>query len=299
MDRLSANVVGAALDKRIVPPLRGESWPVCEKGYRVEGWRQKRYLVPAYDIGVEDEWRTINLTEERNLIPDFVSAYRIGLERSKSGSSILRELEEPILDFAAKYGVGISGTFQWIGGPEETITKYAVIMGVTAPIVELLGALLSDEEAAIQDALAACPTIETLELAAGDGATWLKGDGEEFYTDIRERALARVGYIVARSFHKTCLPFSIPQPGARRLDEMDSGWGFSSLAGAMDCQLYQVIIGQSKIARCDYCGALIIGARKGTRFCLNNGKCRYDHDYHSGRRAERDRAKGGRNRPKS
>src|SRR5215210_2253331 len=195
MDRLSADEVGAALDKRIVPPLRGESWPVCKEGYRVEGWRQKRYLVPAYDIGVKDKWRTIDLTEERNLIPTFVSAYREGLKRSKSGSSILRELE---------------------------------------------GAILSDEEAAIQDALAACPTIETPELAAGVGATWLEGDGEEFYTDLRKRALARVGYIVARSFHKLCFPFSIPQPRARRLDQMDSGWGFSSLAGAMFWQLYQV-----------------------------------------------------------
>jgi hypothetical protein len=291
MDRLSADEVGAALDKRIVPPMRGEVWPVCKGGYRVEGWRQSRYLVPAYDIGLEDKWRTINLTEERNLIPDFVSAYRTGLERSKSGSSVLRELEEPILDFVGKYGVGISGTFQWIGGPEETITKYYVIMGAIVPVVDLLGALLSDEEAAIQDALAACPTIETVELAAGDDATWLEGDGEEFYTDIRERALARVGYIVARSFHKLCLPFSIPQPGARRLDEMDSGWGFSSLTGAMDWQLYQVIIGQSKITRCDFCGALIFDARKGTRFCLNDGKCRSDNDYHSGRRAERARRK--------
>ena len=272
---------------------------MCDGGYRIEGWRQNRYLVPAYDNGVEDEWRTINLTEERNLIPDFVSAYRTGLERSKSGSSILRELEEPILDFVGKYGVGIIGTFQWIGGPEETITKYYVIMGVIVPVVDLLGALLSDEEAAIHDALAACPTIETLELAAGDGATWLEGDGEEYYTDIRERALARVGYIVARSFHKTCLPFSIPQPGARRLDEMDSGWGFSSLTGAMDWQLYQVIIGQSKITRCDYCSALIFDARGGTRFCLNNGSCRNKYDNHSGRRAERDRDKGARNRPNS
>src|SRR5215210_2679265 len=240
MDRLSADEVGAALDKRIVPPLRGESWPVCKEGYRVEGWRQKRYLVPAYDIGVKDKWRTIDLTEERNLIPTFVSAYREGLERSKSGSSILRELEEPILDFAGKYGVGISGTFQWIGGPEETIAKYAVIMGVIVPVVDLLGALLSEEEDAIRDALAACPTIETLELAAGADAAWLEDDGEEYYTDIRERALARVGYMVASSFHKLCFPFSIPQPCARRLDQMDSGWGFSSLAGAMYWQLYQV-----------------------------------------------------------
>jgi hypothetical protein len=293
MDRLSADVVGAALDKRIVPPLRGESWPVCEKGYRVEGWRQKRYLVPAYDIGVDDEWRTINLAEERNLIPDFVSAYRIGLERSKSGNSISRELEEPILDFAGKYGVGISGTFQWFGGPEETITKYAVIMGVIVPVVDLLGALLSDEEAAIQDALAVCPSSETLELAAGVDAMWLTGDSEEFYTDIRERALARVGYIVARSFHKMCFPFSIPQPGARRLDQMDTGWGYRSLSGAMDWQLYQVIFAQGKIARCDQCGAVIIGAREGTRFCLNDGLCRGRYyQEHSGKRAKRDQSKG-------
>lgn len=297
MDRLSADEVGAALDKRIVPPMRGEVWPVCNGGYRVEGWRQNRYLDPAYDIGLEDKWHTINLTEERNLIPDFVSAYRTGLERSKSGSSVLRELEKPILDFAAKYGVGISGTFQWIGGPEETIAKYAVIMGVIVPVVDLLGSLLSDEEATIQDALAACPTIEDLELAAGGGAAAL--EGEEFYIDVRERALARVGYIVSRSFHKLCFPFSIPQPRARRLDQMNTGWGFSSLGGAMFSQLYQVIIGQSSIVRCDYCGDPIIDARKGTRFCLNNGSCRNKFDNHSGRRAERDRDKGTRDRSKS
>ncbi len=192
MNLLSADEVGAALDKKIVPHLRGEVWQVCE-GYRVEGWRRNRYLVPAYPIERHNKWRTINLAEERNLIPDFVGAYRRGQERSKPGSLDMRELEEPILDFAGKYGVGISGTFKWLGGPEESITKYAVIMEVIVPVVDLLGALLSDEEAAIEDALDACPTIETLELAAGNGAAWLEGDGEEFYTDVRERALARVG----------------------------------------------------------------------------------------------------------
>jgi hypothetical protein len=292
MNLLSAHEVGAALDKKIVPHLRGEVWPVCE-GYRVEGWRRNRYLVPAYPIERHSKWRTINLAEERNLIPDFISAYRRGQERSKPGSLDMRELEEPILDFAGKYGVGISGTFQWFGGPEETITKYAVIMGVIVPVVDLLGALLSDDEAAIQDALEACPTIETLELASGGGATWLGGEGEEFYTDIRERALARVGYIVGHSFHKLCFPFSIPQPRARRLDEIDSGWGFSSLSGAMAWQLFQVIFAQGKIARCDQCGAVIIGAREGTRFCLNDGLCRGRYyQEHSGKRAKRDQSKG-------
>jgi hypothetical protein len=49
MNLLSAHEVGAALDKKIVPHLRGEVWPVCE-GYRVEGWRRNRYLVSAYPI---------------------------------------------------------------------------------------------------------------------------------------------------------------------------------------------------------------------------------------------------------
>ena len=308
MDRLSADEVGVALDKRIVPHLRGEVWPVCTGGYRIEGFRKNRHLVPAYPIDLlydllddpqvdpqddpEAKWRTINLAEERSLIPDFVSAYRRAQERTKPGGSEVRELEGPILDFTKTYGIGISGTFRWAGGPGESIATYAVIMGVVAPVVDLLGALLDNEKPAIEDALEACPHIEDLELAAGGPASWLGGD-EEFYTDIRERALARVSYIVARSFHKLCLPFAIPQPGARRLDQMDTGLGFSSLGGAMFWQLYQVIFAQGKIRRCDYCNTLIIGAREGTRFC--NASCRNKNDNHSGRRAERDQGKGARN----
>lgn len=293
MNRLSAEEVGAALDKGIVPALRGKLWPLCKGGYRVEGRGQKRYLVPVYDIGLEDYWCTINLAEERNLIPDFVSAYRRGLERSKSRSLDLSEFEKSILEFAGKYGLGINGMFRWAGGPEETVLTYVAIMRVIAPVVDLLEALLSNEEAAIRDTLAACPTIETLELAASDGAAWLEIDGEEYYTSVRERALARVGYIVARSFHKLCFPFSVPQAHARRLDQMDTGWGFSSLGGAMFSQLYQVLGAQSGLARCERCGRVIVGARKGTRFCLNNGSCRNKHDNYSGRRAERERGKKG------
>jgi hypothetical protein len=205
----------------------------------------------------------------------------------------LRELEEPILDFTREYGIGISGTFRWIGGPEESIATYAVIMGVIAPVVDLLGALLDGEERAIEDALEACPDIEDLELAAGRPASWLESDVEEGCTSLRERALTRAGYIVGRTFQKLCLPFAIPQPGARRLDQMNTGWGFSSLGGAMYWQLYQVIFAQGKIRRCDYCNALIIGAREGTYFC--NDSCRNKYDNHSGRRAERDRGKGARN----
>jgi hypothetical protein len=59
---------------------------------------------------------------------------------------------------------------------------------------------------------------------------------------------------------------------------------------AMFWQLYQVVFAQSKIRRCDYCNALIIGAREGTRFCSNS--CRNKYDNHSGRRAERNQDKG-------
>jgi hypothetical protein len=45
MDRLSADEVGAAMDKGIVPTLREGVWRVCEGGYRIEGWEQNRYLV--------------------------------------------------------------------------------------------------------------------------------------------------------------------------------------------------------------------------------------------------------------
>jgi hypothetical protein len=72
---------------------------------------------------------------------------------------------------------------------------------------------------------------------------------------------------------------------------MDTGWGFSSLGGAMFSQLYQVLGAQSGLARCDFCGKVIIGARKGTRFCLNGGSCRNKYDNLSGRRVKRERGK--------
>ncbi len=281
---------GVALDKRIMPSLTGEAWRVCEGGYRVEGRGKDRYLVSAYDLGFESRWRAVNLLEERGLVHDFVAAYRRGLERSKPGRVDLGEFERPILDFAGKYGVGINGTLRWAGGPKETISAYVGVMWVVEPVVALIEALLSGEEDAIRATLRNCPTTEDLDFALGDeGSVQLEEVGLEHSGEMREQALARAGYIVARSFHELCFPFAIPQPGARRLDQLDTGWGFSSLGGAIFWHLYQVLSAQSRVKRCEFCNNLIIGAQKNTRFC--NGSCRNKQDYHSGNRAKRQRRK--------
>ena len=289
MGRLNEKEFGVALDKRIVPSLTGEAWWDCEGGYRVEGKGKDRYLVSAYELGFESRWRTVNLLEERSLVPDFVAAYRRGLERSKPGSLDLGEFERPILDFAGKYGVGINGTLRWAGGPDETVSAYVGVMGVVEPVVGLIEALLSGEEDAIRAALESCPTTEALDFALGESPVPLEEVGLEHSGGLREQALARVGYIVARSFHELCFPFAIPQTGARRLDQLDTGWGFSSLGGAIFWHLYQVLSAQSRVTRCEFCGNLILSAQKNTRFC--NGSCRNKHDYHSGNRAKRQRRK--------
>ncbi len=193
MGRLDEGEFGAALDKKIVPGLAGEVWRVCEGGYRVEGRGKDRYLVPAYDLDLESRWRTVNLLEERSLVPDFVAAYRRGLERSKPGSLDLGEFERPVLDFAGKYGAGINGTLRWAGGPEETVSAYVGIMWVVAPVVALIEALLSGEEGILRAALRSCPTTEALDFALGESPVQLEEVGLEHSGGLREQALSRAG----------------------------------------------------------------------------------------------------------
>jgi hypothetical protein len=64
----------------------------------------------------------------------------------------LTEFEQPILEFVARYGVGLTGERRWTGGREETIESYVTVMQEIAPIVRLIEALLSGEEVAIQGA---------------------------------------------------------------------------------------------------------------------------------------------------
>jgi hypothetical protein len=120
-------------------------------------------------------------------------------------------------------------------------------------------------------------------------------DGEEYEMGVMERALTGLGYIIAHRFYKLCFPFAIPEPSARRLNHMDTGWGFSNLTGAMFWHLFQLLGAQSRITRCKYCGSLIPKAHKNTQYCRNEGKCRNAYDNHSGRRAERKRRKFGSN----
>ena len=124
-----------------------------------------------------------------------------------------------------------------------------------------------------------------------EAAMRLENEGDDDRLGIREQALYRVGYIVARAFHELCFPFAIPRPGARGLDQMDTGWGFSSLGGAIFLQLYQVLSAQSGITRCEQCKKMIFGARADKRFC--SGRCRANHYYQSGNGARRKRRKEG------
>jgi hypothetical protein len=288
-----------ALGKRIVPTLEEEIWRVCTEGYRIEGRGEDRCVVPAYDISLASKWRTTKPLEEQNLVPDFVKAYRKGLERCKERPLDLSEFEQPILEFVGRYGIGITGERCWAGGSDETIRTYITVMHFVVPLVHLFEALVSGEEAIVHAALKECPAAQLCDLAANEIVVGLGNEGEEYELGVIEHALAGMGLVVTEWFYKLCPPFAIPAPYARRLGQMHTGWGFSNLTGAIFWHLYHLLGAQSRVARCEYCGDLIPNAHRNTRFCRNNGECRNKYDYHSGRRAERDRAKGGRNRPKS
>ncbi len=301
MELLTGDEFREALNKRMVPRLKGDVWRVCKGAYRIEGRGEDKYLAPVHEIRLESKWRTINLVEEQNLILDFVKAYRKGLERCSKQPPELSELEEPILKFVGRYGLGITGKFRWAGGREETLRNYVEVMQYVAPLVDLLEALLSGEEDAVHIALKKCPDIGLFIASAddiagylgNDGAFYFESDGEEYEMGVMEHALAGLGYVVGHWFHKLCFPFAIPERHARRLGQMQTGWGFSNLTGAMFWHMYQFLGAQSRIARCEYCGSLIPDAHKNTRFCRNNGSCRNKYDNHSGRRAERARRKSG------
>lgn len=288
MSRLSGIEVGAALDKELVPTLGGEAWRVCKVGYRVEGRDEDRYLVPAYDIGLKCKWEDINLSEKHDFVPDFVKAYRGGLERFKTHPVDLTEFEQPILEFVGRYGVGLTGERRWTGGREETIESYVTVMQEIAPIVRLIEALLSGEELAIQSALRDCSKTELWngaplwDAAANEVGVGVGEDGEEYEIGLREHALLGLGYVVAYWFHKLCFPFAIPEPHARRLGQMNVGWGFSNLTGAIFWHLYQLLGAQSRLKRCESCGDLIPNAQVNTRFCRNNGHCRSTWNYQHG-----------------
>jgi hypothetical protein len=280
-----------ALDKRLVLAIEEDAWSVCKHGYRIEGRGGDRYLVPVFDIGLESKWGTIKPLKESNLVPDFVKVYRKGLERCKKQPLEPSEFEKPILEFVGRYGLGLTGERRWAGGQEETIQSYIEVMQFVVPLVHLFEALVSEQEAEVHAALMNCPAAWLCDIAAGKIAVCIGSDGEEYELGVKEHALTGLGYVVGEWFHKLCYPFAIPEPYARRLGQMHTGWGFSNLTGAMFWHLYQLLAAQSKIARCEYCNGLIVNARKSQRFCSNG--CRYDYDYHSGKRAERARRNPG------
>jgi hypothetical protein len=294
-----------ALSKRMVPSLRGDAWRVCKAGYLIEGWGEDRYLVPAHDIRLESKWRVVNLLEEPNLVPDLIKAYRNGLERCTQQSPELSEFEEPILEFVGRYGLGITGDFRWAGGREETLRVYLEVMQFVEPLVGVLEALLSGEEAAVDAALKECFAARRF-IAGGedfdkyfrdDGTLYFGSadfvrrghDGEVYELDVTEHALSGLGYVISYWYYRLCFPFAIPEPHARRLDQMDVGWGFSNLTGAVFWRLFQFLGAQSRIAQCMYCGNLIPNAHKNTKFCRNDKECSNAYYYEHVTKPERER----------
>jgi hypothetical protein len=72
---------------------------------------QDRYLVPRHESRLESKWRTVNLLEEPNLVPDLVKAFRNGLERCTQQPPELSEFEEPILEYVGRYGLAFRDSF--------------------------------------------------------------------------------------------------------------------------------------------------------------------------------------------
>jgi hypothetical protein len=163
-----------------------------------------------------------------------------------------------------------------------------MVMNYVAPLVHLLEALISGKEAEVQIALKKYPHIQHYIASEDDLALNLENGDEEHEMGVIEHTLTGLGYIIAYWIYKLCPPFAIPEPGARHLNQMEAGWGFSNLTGAMFWHLFQLLWAQSRITRCRYCGSLIPNAHKNTRFCRNEGKCRNAYDNHSGRRAEQE-----------
>jgi hypothetical protein len=289
---LSGKEFQEALAKNFVPALEEDTWPVCTGGYRVEGWGDGRYLVPAYDVDLKTKWRLIKPLEEDNLVPDFIKAHRQGTERGQHRPWEASDFERPIIHFVERYGIGLTGIRRWAGGKEETVRDYITVMQQLASLVRLFETLVSGKESDVRAALEACPGVWLCDITAGEIAVGTTNDGANYDMSVEEHALTGLGYFVGKHFHQLCHPFAIPEPQARRLDEVRTGWGFSNLTGAMFFHLYELLGAQDKIARCRYCGSLIRNAQKNTKFCRNNGACRNAYDHHSGRRAERARRKG-------
>jgi hypothetical protein len=107
--------------------------------------------------------------------------------------------------------------------------------------------------------------------------------------DVMEHALDGLGYVVSYWYYRLCFPFAIAEPHARRLDQMDVGWGFSNLSGAVFWHLFQFLGAQSRIARCKQCGTVIPNAHKNTKFCRNNKECANAYYYEHVTQPERDR----------
>lgn len=275
------------LSKPTTPIAWGDRWRVCNGGYQIKGRGESRCLVSAYDAAYETGWRWVRPLEEPELVPDFVKAYRIGLERSQGNTSELAEFEEPILSFVSKYGLGLTEGELWAGGPDETLRKYVVTMEFVEPLVTLFAALMSTDEAAVREAYVKCSAAHSHRFETGGSTEAVDENGETYEMTVREQALLGLGYVVGKWFHTLCFPFAIPAPHARHLSQLKSGWGISCLTGAIFWHLYQLLSGQAKVKWCKQCGAPIFNARTDILFCRNNGSCRNKFDNHSGRRAAR------------
>lgn len=69
-------------------------------------------------------------------------------------------------------------------------------------------------------ALESHPEAHLCDIAAGEPAVCTRNGGEEYEMDIKEHALAGLGYVVACRFHELCFPFAIPKSKAENRNRL-------------------------------------------------------------------------------
>jgi hypothetical protein len=189
---------------------------------------------------------------------------------------------------------------RYSGGPEDTLTydtlpDYQAEAHWAAGILAMYEAALNGEEEAARDA------VLREHLWVGADGSLLRKLGEPEYArrlaeDVEEiwdgsyatYALETALDLVALNVQEECLPVLRLSEGGSDPSDVDAGWAFKSLYGAMYLQMYWLMAAGDDVTRCKYCGRIISlasptpGSRKtrqDKKFC--NNACRQRYHYHT------------------
>lgn len=282
--------------------MRVNRWGVCVVGYELKSstqqapgsqWLRARRPFRLTSIDGKD-WKTYKPLEET---PDlFLRFARLARKPPTKERALVWCQEHGVLGLAGDYHWGWTGENK-AHQAYESLESFNAEVDRAAGVLALYEAALNrDHEAAVYFASDKYSQISAELWDSGIRQNWDSTLVQEMVQahaggDYLAYALEAASWIVESTVRGSCYPTLRAEQGDNPSNipsDVQGGWGFKNLRGAMYLQMYWLMAAGGNIARCQYCGGVIDlssggegnrKTRQDKKFC--DAACRQRYHYHN------------------